>query len=76
MSRYVDLAALGEVILFAFVGGVGLVLLFSLGTVGVGLVRSADGSVGRRVLGTAMTAVGFAAVAAGVVLGLYVILKK
>ena len=67
MSQYVDLDALWKVLVAALVAGAGLAAVFSLALVGL----SSGRTVGRAGAGLCLLAV-----AAGVVLGLYVMLAK
>lgn len=66
MSDYVDFPALGEVLLAAALGGVGLVALFALRLRGVS--RNVEG---HYPSGIAVATTSFALVAAGVAFGIY-----
>jgi hypothetical protein len=67
MSEYMDLDALWKVLVAALLAGAGLVALFSMGLVGLSSGRAA---------GRAGAGLCFLVVAAGIVLGLYVMLAK
>jgi len=71
MDKYIDGSALGQVLLAAVIGGVGLVTLFALGLRGVAAAQD-DG----RPAGYVVAAGSFAIVLAGIGLGLYAILAK
>ena len=70
MDKYVDLAALGQVLLASVAGGVGLIALYAFGI----RALAAGQDDGRR--GAAgLAVVCFSLVVAGVLLGLYVLLS-
>jgi hypothetical protein len=69
MDKYVDVAALGQVLLASVVGGIGLVVLFAIGLRGLSSAQEGGRSAGYVVAGGS-----FAIVLAGIVLGLYAIL--
>ena len=70
MDEYVDLAALGQVLLASIAGGVGLIALYAFG------IRAlAAGQDEKRRGATAVAIVSFALVIAGVLVGLYVLLS-
>jgi hypothetical protein len=69
MDKYIDAAALGQVLLASVVGGVGLVALFALGLRGL----SAAQEHGRN-SGYVVASGSFAIVLAGIALGLYALL--
>ncbi len=71
MDKYIDASALGQVLLAAVVGGVGLVGLFALGLRGVSAAQDDGHPSGYVVAGGS-----FAVVLAGIGLGLYAILAK
>lgn len=71
MGDYVDLRALGLVVLTSLGGGVGLVALFAFGI----RALAAGQDDGRRVA-TAVGLVSFFLVVVGVLVGLYVLLDK
>jgi hypothetical protein len=71
MDKYIDAPALGQVLLVAVIGGVGLVTLF-----GVGLRGLAAAQDGGRQRGYVVAGGSFSLVVAGIVLGIYVILAK
>ena len=71
MGDYVDLQALGLVVLTSLGGGVGLVALYAFGI----RALAAGQDDGRR-LATAVGLVSFLLVVVGVVVGLYVLLNK
>ena len=79
MSDYVDLPALGQVLLASLLAGAGLVAVFSLGLVGlsrhVGQVGSPDGTPRRSgsPAGLALAVACFAVVVGGVLLGLWTV---
>lgn len=67
MNGYIDLDALWKVLLASLLAGAGLVVVFSLALVGLSSGRAA---------GRAGAGLCFLVVAAGVVLGLYVMIAK
>ena len=69
MDKYIDGAALGQVLLASVIGGVGLVALFALGLRGLSSAQENGQTSGYLVAGGS-----FAIVLAGIGLGLYVIL--
>ena len=71
MGEYVDLAALGQVVLASMAGGVGLIALYAFGI----RALAAGQDEGRRGA-TAVAVVSFAIVIAGVLYGLYVLLSS
>ena len=71
MDKYIDAAALGQVLLAALIGGVGLVTLFGVGLRGLAAAQDDDRQLGYVVAGGS-----FSVVVAGILLGLYVILAK
>ncbi len=71
MDDYVDLRALGLVVLTSLGGGVGLVALYAFGI----RALAAGQDDGRRVA-TAVGLVSFFLVVVGVLVGLYVLLNK
>jgi hypothetical protein len=73
VSSWVDWSSLGKVLAAGLLGGVGLVVFFSLGLMGLSAAEGPDG----RTKAVAMTAavVCFALVALGVCAGLYVVLE-
>ncbi|NHC14842.1 hypothetical protein [Motilibacter deserti] len=80
MDEWIDLAALGRVLLASLVGGAGLVAVFSLGLVGLseheGRMRSGThAGRGGSPLGLAVASGCFLCVAAGVAVGLWAMLK-
>lgn len=76
MNDYLDLDALWKVLAAAVIGGAGLVAIFSVGLVGLASARSSSGGGTGRPLGWVVAAVSFLTVAAGVVLGISVMLDK
>ena len=70
MGDYVDLAALGQVLLASIAGGVGLIALYAFGIRALGAGQD-DGRRGATTVAVAC----FALVVAGVLLGLYVLLS-
>lgn len=75
MNAYIDFDALWRVLVAAFIGGAGLVAVFSLGLVGLASAQSSGDGTGRP-LGWVVAVVSFLVVAAGVVLGISVMLNK
>jgi hypothetical protein len=77
VDSYIDLSALGQVLLASLLIGAGLVAVFSVGLVGL---SAYEGAAGRRrtaaPLGLAVAGVCFAVVLGGVGLGLWSILNK
>ena len=71
MDKYIDASALGQVLLAAVIGGVGLVALFALGLRGVSAAQEDGHQSGYVVAGGS-----FAVVLAGIGFGLYAILAK
>jgi len=71
MGEYVDLAALGQVVLASMAGGVGLIALYAFGIRALAAGQD-EGSRGA----TAVAVVSFAIVIAGVLYGLYVLLSS
>jgi hypothetical protein len=73
VSTWVDWDSLGRVLAAGLLGGVGLVVFFSLGLIGLSAAEGPDG----RTKPAAMTAavLCFAIVALGVAAGLYVVLE-
>jgi len=73
MSSWVDWNSLGKVLAAGLLGGVGLVVFFSLGLLGLSAAEGPEG----RTKPVAMTAavLCFAVVALGVAAGLYVVLE-
>jgi hypothetical protein len=73
VSTWVDWDSLGKVLAAGLLGGVGLVVFFSLGLIGLSAAEGPDG----RTKPAAMTAavLCFAVVALGVAAGLYVVLE-
>jgi hypothetical protein len=71
VDKYIDAPALGQVLLVAVIGGVGLVTLFALGL--RGLAAAQDNG---RPAGYVVAAGSFFVVVAGIALGLYAILAK
>jgi hypothetical protein len=69
MDTYIDATALGQVLLAAVLGGVGLVAVFALGLRGLSAAQD-----GGRPAGYALAAGSFLLVVTGIVLGLYAIL--
>jgi hypothetical protein len=69
MDKYIDAAALGQVLLAAVIGGVGLVALFALGLRGLAAAQDDHRPAGYVVAGGS-----FFVVLAGIALGLYAIL--
>jgi hypothetical protein len=82
MDEWIDLAALGRVLLASLLGGAGLVAVFSLGLVGLseheGRLRSGSHAGGRggSPVGLAVAGGCFVVVIAGVALGLWTMLKS
>ncbi len=83
MDKYIDLAALGQVLLTSVLAGAGLVACFALGVVGWSSweVRAdgdgaASSSPAGRAAGLVLTVVCFAIVVAGVAFGIFTILNK
>jgi hypothetical protein len=76
MDKYVDGAALLKVLIASLLGGAGLVAVFAVGLVGTSMAGGPQQTGGRRVAGLSLAAVSFLIVAAGVVLGIYAMLKK
>jgi hypothetical protein len=77
MDKYVDGSALLQVLVASILCGSGLVAVFAAGLVGTS-IASTDGqtSPSRRAAGLSLAAVSFIIVAAGIVLGIYAMLKK
>ncbi|MEV8631140.1 hypothetical protein AB0395_05730 [Streptosporangium sp. NPDC051023] len=75
MNAYLDFDALWRVLVAALLGGAGLVAIFSVGLVGLASTQSSDDGAGRP-LGWVVAVVSFLVVAAGVVLGISVMLNK
>jgi hypothetical protein len=71
MDKYVDVSALGQVLLASLIGGVGLVVLFAVGLRGLASAQEDGRSAGYAVAGGS-----FAVVLAGIGLGLYAILAS
>lgn len=79
MDKYIDFTALGEVILVAFGAGVGIVVLFTVGTIGLDMVTSntdTPTTLPAKILGGAIAFIGFATIAVLVVFGTYLMLRK
>jgi hypothetical protein len=79
MDKYVDTGALLQVLVASILGGAGLVAMFAVGLVGTSFASAGTAgqtSPGRRIAGVSLAAVSFIIVAAGVVLGIYAMLKK
>ncbi|MFF4990990.1 hypothetical protein ACFY19_27665 [Streptosporangium saharense] len=76
MNAYLDLDALWRVLVAALAGGAGLVAVFSVALAGLAAARPASEGGGGRPLGWVVAALGFLVVAAGVVLGIWVMLAK
>jgi hypothetical protein len=79
MDKYVDTNALLQVLVASILGGAGLVAVFALGLVGTSYASAGttgQTSATRRVAGLSLAAISFLIVAAGVVLGIYAMLKK
>jgi hypothetical protein len=83
MDTYIDLAALGKVLLVSLVAGVGLVSLFGVGLVGLSEYRgrresgphSGGGSAGGGPAWLVVAGVSFAVVVLGAALGVFTILE-
>jgi len=71
MDKYIDASALGQVLLAALLGGVGLVALFALGLRGLSAAQQ-----GGRQSGYILAGSSFIVVVFGIMLGLYAILAK
>ena len=71
MNTYVDLAALGKVLLVSLVAGVGLVSLFGVGLVGLAEHRQVQGGPAWLVL----AGVSFTVVVLGAALGVCTVLE-
>jgi hypothetical protein len=69
MDKYIDVAALGQVLLASVVGGVGLVALFAIGLRGLSAAQEDGHNSGYLVAGGS-----FAVVLTGIGLGLYALL--
>ena len=69
MDTYIDVSALGQVLLASIVGGVGLVALFAVGLRGLSAAQEDGHNSGYLVAGGS-----FAVVLGGIALGLYAIL--
>ncbi|MEV7005884.1 hypothetical protein [Streptosporangium sp. NPDC051022] len=76
MNAYLDLDALWRVLVAALLGGAGLVAIFSVGLVGLSSALSSSEDRSGRPLGWAVAVISFLVVAAGVVLGISVMLNK
>ncbi|MFF0573649.1 hypothetical protein [Streptosporangium saharense] len=76
MNAYLDLDALWRVLVAALAGGAGLVAVFSVALAGLAAARPTSEGGGGRPLGWVVAVVGFLVVAAGVVLGIWVMLAK
>jgi hypothetical protein len=77
MDKYVDTGALLQVLFASILGGAGLVAVFAVGLVGTTFAGSSgQTTTGRRVTGLGLAAISFLIVAAGVVLGIYAMLRK
>jgi len=79
MDKYVDTNALLQVLVASILGGAGLVAVFALGLVGTSYASTGTNgqtSPTRRAAGLSLAAIAFLIVAAGVVLGIYAMLKK
>jgi hypothetical protein len=79
MDKYVDSAALLQVLVASILGGAGLVAIYALGLVGTSLAgtgTSEHTAPARRIAGLSLAAVSFLIVVAGVVLGIYAMLNK
>lgn len=81
MDKYIDLAALGKVLLVSLVAGVGLVSLFGVGLVGVSEYRGRmesgphSGGGGGSPAWLVVAGLSFAVVVLGAALGVYTILE-
>jgi hypothetical protein len=75
MDKYIDFGALGQVLLAAIIGGVGLVTLFGLGIRGLAAATS-EGEDGGRPAGYVLAGGSFLVVLAGIGLGIYAILAS
>jgi hypothetical protein len=71
MDKYIDVSALGQVLLVSVIGGVGLVALFAVGLRAVAAAQDDARRSGYLVAGGS-----FFVVVAGIMLGLYAILAK
>jgi hypothetical protein len=80
MDKYVDTGALLQVLVVSVIGGAGLVAMFAVGLVGTSYASAGTegqtSSPSRRAAGLSLAAISFILVAAGVVLGIYAMLKK
>lgn len=82
MDKYIDLAALGKVLLASLIAGVGLVAVFGVGLVGLSRHEGAmqdgvhSGGRGGSPAGLALAGACLLVVVAGVALGLYSIIAK
>lgn len=79
MDKYINFTALSEVILVAFGAGVGIVVLFTLGTIGLDMVTSntdTPTTLPAKILGGLIAFIGFATIAVLVVFGTYLMLRK
>jgi len=79
MDKYVDTNALLQVLLASILGGAGLVAVFAMGLVGTSYASTGttgQASSARRAAGLSLAAISFLIVVAGVVLGIYAMLKK
>lgn len=73
MSGWVDWNAMAKVLAAGLVGGVGLVVFFSLGLMGLAAAEGPDGR--SKAVPMAAAVLCFAVVALGVAAGLYVVLE-
>jgi hypothetical protein len=76
MDKYVDGAALLQVLIASVLGGAGLVAMFAVGLVGTSIAGTEGQTTTRRAAGLSLAAISFIIVAAGVVLGIYAMLNK
>ena len=73
MSSWVDWNSLARVLAAGLLGGVGLVVFFSLGLIGLSAAEGPDGR--RKAVPMTAAVLCFALVALGVAAGLYVVLE-
>ncbi|MBO3750705.1 hypothetical protein J5X84_31900 [Streptosporangiaceae bacterium NEAU-GS5] len=76
MSDYIDLDSLWKVLVIGLVAGAGLVSIFAAGLASLGASRGEDGTASSNPIGTVIAGLCFLIVAAGALLGIYVMLDK
>ena len=80
MDKYIDFAALFQVLMVSLLAGAGLVAVYAVGLVGLSAserVQTGDGTASaRRVGGLVLAVACFGLVVFGIALGLWVIIKS